>query len=92
MPSCARDDGQQLGPLRVRGQEAQRRVRIEHLVLGRPDAFDLEEVVHHSDPVEARLVGRPGDGRESWTELFGSARPRKVRYLKSEFHCSNPRE
>ena len=55
------DHGEQLDPLGLRRQPAERGVGLEHLVLGRADVADLPEVVHDADPVEAAVFRVPGD-------------------------------
>ena len=75
------DEGHQLGPLGVRGQEPERRVRLEHLVLWRADTPDLKEVVHHADRIESGVVCRAGDRGQRRPQLRWAARPREVGYL-----------
>ncbi len=53
----AGDQGAQLYALGRGGQSAQSRVRLEHRLVGRTDSWQLIEVVHHEDGVEARGVG-----------------------------------
>ena len=53
----AADHQPEAGARRVGGDEAERRPALEHRLLGRPDAADLEEVVHHPDDVEAGVLG-----------------------------------
>ena len=63
---------------RSRATEAQEpavdRFRGQHLVLGRPDDADLEEVVHRGEDLETLLVGGAGDRGE-----FGAERGRAAR-------------
>jgi hypothetical protein len=82
----AGDDGEQFGVFGVSGEESECRVCLEHVVFGRPDATDLEEVVHHRQVTEAGLVGRPGDSREFLSERGRAVRPGEVRNLQTEFH------
>ena len=44
-------------PLGGAGQEPERRVRLEHLVLGRAEHGQLVEVVHHHAGVPPRPIG-----------------------------------
>jgi hypothetical protein len=62
-------------PFRLRRQEAERRPALEHRILGRPNATDLEEVIHHPDRVEPDLVGLVGDPTERRADGLGAARP-----------------
>jgi hypothetical protein len=86
----AGDQGEQLGPSGVRGEEAEGRVRLQHVVLGWADDPDLPEVVHHADPVEARLVGRRGHVGEHGTDPRGAVGPGEVRDVQAKFHVRNP--
>ena len=63
--------------LRVRGHEAEGRHALEHRLLGRADAADLEEVVHDPDRVEADLVGLADDPLERGADLGVAAGPRE---------------
>ena len=82
------DHGQQLDPLGLGGQEAERGVGLEHLVLGRADVADLPDVVHDADPVDAAVVGALGDVTELGAELGGPAFPGEVRDVQTQFHIS----
>ena len=57
----AADHQAEAGALRVRGHEAERGPALEHRVVDRPDAPDLEEMVHHPDRIEADVVGVADD-------------------------------
>ena len=80
------DERAEPGARRVRGQEAQRGVRLQHFVLGRPDRADLEEVVHDHDVREAGVVRGAGHGGQGGAELFGTSRPGEIGNLKSDLH------
>ena len=82
----ASDDGEQFGAFAVSGQESERRVCLEHVVLCWPDTADLEEVIHHRQVAEAGCVGRPGDCCELRPERGRAVRPGEVRNLQTEFH------
>jgi len=41
----------------VRGQEAQRRVGLEHVQVGWAERADLPDVIHHADAVEPGFIG-----------------------------------
>ena len=49
---------------------------------------DLEEVVHHADELETRIVRGAGDGRQVFTETGRAARPGEVRDLQSDLHAN----
>ena len=82
----ARDHGEDLRSRGVRGDEAKCGVGLEHLVLGRPEAADLEEVVHDADVSEAVRVGGAGDLSERRTDPLGATGPGEVRDLKADAH------
>jgi hypothetical protein len=68
----------------VRGQEAQRGVRLQHLVLG--GAEDLPQVVHDADPVEAGLVGRGGHVGEHRPQPRRAVGPGEIGDVQTQFH------
>src|SRR5262249_25675529 len=70
----------------VRGEVAERRVRLEHVVHGRPDRADLEEVVHHADVLEAVFVSGPGHVTKRASQRRGALGPREVGDLESDLH------
>jgi len=82
------DHRQQLDPVGLGGQPAERGVGLEHLVLGRPDVADLPDVVHDADPVDAGAFGCLGDVSELEAELRGPAFPGEVRNVQTQFHIS----
>ena len=86
----AGDHGEQLGALGVGGQEAERGVRLQHVVLRRTDAADLEEVVHHRDVAEADPVGGPGYLGEFGPERCRAVRPGEIRNLQTDVHQECP--
>ena len=82
----AGDHRAQIDPPGRRGREAERGVGLEHLVLGRPDHLDLEEVVHDPEAREPGVLGVARDPRERGTETVGRAGPGEVGDLKSKAH------
>ena len=84
------DHGEQLDPLGLGRQPAERGVGLEHLVLRRADVADLPDVVHDADPVEAAVFRAPGDVGELEAELRGAAFPGEVRDVQTQFHTFNP--
>ena len=68
-------------PRGMRGHEAERGHALEHRLLGRADAADLEEVVHDPDRVEADVVGLADDAGEGRADRLGPAGPRERRDL-----------
>src|SRR2546423_727914 len=78
-----------IGGYGLRSAEAERRVRLQHRILGRPDHVDLEEVVHDREIVEPGLVRRPGDPRQVGGELSGSAGIGEVRDLETDLHAAD---
>src|SRR5438105_2114962 len=82
----ARDDRDEPGARRVRGEVAESRVGLERVLLGRTERLDLEEVIHYADEVEPALVGGARDLRERRTDLLGAARPGKERDLEADLH------
>ena len=82
----ARDDRHEPRTGRVGGEVAEGGVGLEHVLLGRTDRLDLEEVIHHADEVEPALVGGARDLRKRRTDLFRAARPREERDLEADLH------
>jgi hypothetical protein len=82
----ASHQGDQLGAGRACRQVPERGVGLQHLALGRPDRADLEEVVHHRDEVESRVVRGAGDSGQVRPEPGWSARRGEVRDLQSNLH------
>jgi hypothetical protein len=74
----AGDHGEQLDALGVRGQVAERRVGLEHVVLDRTHVRDLEEVVHHREVFEPGLVRGMRDFGEFGAQLGGPVRPGEI--------------
>jgi hypothetical protein len=68
------------------GQEGERRVTLQHLVLRRADVLDLEEVVHHPQRVEPRVVGGLRHCGELRAEMGGSGRPTEVADCQANLH------
>src|SRR5216683_8426094 len=81
-----RDHGAQPGAGAQPGHEGEGSVALQHLVLGRPVAADLPEVIHHPDGFEAGLVGRPRDLRHCRPHLGWAARPGEIGNCKADFH------
>src|SRR5688572_25785303 len=82
----AADHQPDAGLLRVRRHEAERGHAIQHRRLWRPEATDLEEVVHDPDRVEANLIGGACDARQGWTDGCGPTRPGERVDLQAELH------
>jgi hypothetical protein len=61
--------------------EPERRIRLQHLVFGRSDTTDLEEVVHQRDVLETGTVRCGNDLRERRAEFRRAARPGEIRDL-----------
>jgi hypothetical protein len=81
-----RDPGQQLHARRARGEVAQRRVRLQHLVFRRPEHPDLPDVVHHADAREAGVLGGGGDPGEVLGEPFRARGIGEVRNVQTDVH------
>ena len=64
----------------------ERRVPLEHLVLGRTDHADLEEVVHDPEPGHPRRVGVSGDTRKRRPDSLRGVGPGEFRDLDAKFH------
>ena len=93
-PGLAVDDRghprDQLDARRARGEVPERRVRLEHLVLGRAEVPDLPDVVHHADPVETDVLRGGRDALEIARELGRPARPGEVTDVQAELHALLP--
>jgi len=74
----AGDQSEQLGPARVARDEPERGVGLEHVVLGRPDHPDLEEVVHHRYPVEPGVVGQADQSGQIRSQALRTAAVGKI--------------
>src|SRR5207247_2941416 len=68
------------------GEVAEGGAGLEHVLLGRTNRLDLEEVIHHADEVEPALVGGARDLPKRRTDLFRAARPREERDLEADLH------
>jgi von Willebrand factor type A domain len=82
----AGDHRQQRRPRRAGRQVSQRGVPLEHLLLGRPDHRDLEEVVHHRDVLEPRLVRGPRHRGQLPAKRLRPARRGEIRNLQPNLH------
>ena len=85
----AGDQGSQGDPFRDAGRERERGVALQHLVLGRADHADLEEVVHHPETGEADLVSVARDPGKRRPDAPWSVGPGEVADLNTEFHVLN---
>jgi hypothetical protein len=82
----AGDQGGQVDGAGAGGQTAEQRVGLQHLLLGRAEHGQLEEVVHDEDRVEARLLGGLGGVDEDVEQLGGgSVGEREVGKLEPRF-------
>jgi hypothetical protein len=79
----AGDEGAQLDRAGLAGRERQRGVALEHVELGRPDHADLEEVVHHPEADQPRVLGVAGDPPEGGSDGGRRIRPGEVGDLES---------
>jgi hypothetical protein len=82
----ARNECVQRHRARLRGEKAECRVGLEHLVLRRADVRDLPEVVHDADSGEAGVLGIMGDADQRWCQCRRSAGPSEVGDMQAEFH------
>ena len=82
----AADHESEARPARVGGQEAEGRPALEHRVLGRPEAADLEEVVHDPDGVEAGVVGGARDAGEGRPDRRRAAGVVEAVQLEADLH------
>ena len=80
----AGDDREEPSTLGVGREIAERRVCLEHLVLGRTEAADLEEMVHDADRIEAAAVRNARDRGEVVRDTFRPARPGEGVDLQAE--------
>ncbi len=81
-----RDPREQLDRLGDRGEEAEGRVGLEHLVLLGPDHADLPDVVHDRELGEADVLRRARRAHEVVDEGGGAAAPREVGEVQSQMH------
>src|SRR6185503_7654535 len=86
----AADHETEPGALRLRRQESERGPAFEHRLLGRPDAPDLEEMVHDPDRIEADVVRLPSDPAEGRADGFGAAGPGERGDLEADLHAVTP--
>src|SRR5712671_1832472 len=82
----ATDHQPEPSPRRVRGHEPERRPALEHRVLGRADATDLEEVVHDPDRVKTDIVGLAGDAAQRRADRSRAAGPGERGNLQADLH------
>src|SRR5215217_5024218 len=80
----AGDERAEPDPLRHSGEVGERRVAFEHVVPLAPDLRDLEEVVHHPEAREARLLGGAGELAERRCRRRGMAGEAEARDLQAE--------
>ncbi len=94
-PGIAVDDGShedvQPHPLRQAGEVSERRVGLEHLVLGRADPADLPEVIHHRQASDARLLGALPNLSQRRAELRRAAVPGEIRDVQPQLQRTAPR-
>src|SRR3954471_14683888 len=82
----AADHQPEPGATGVRGEEAKRCPALEHRIRGRPDAADLEEVVHDPDRIEAGVVGGTSDPRERRCDRLRATGPIERWDLQTDLH------
>ena len=82
----AADHQAEAGAFRERGHEPERRPALEHRVLDRPDAPDLEEMVHDPDRIEADVIGLADDLGEGRADGGRAAGPGEGADLEAELH------
>ena len=82
----AADHQPETRPFGLGGHEPERRPALEHRVLDRTDAPDLEEVVHDPERIEADLVGLAHDVAEGRADGRGPARPGERCDLEPDLH------
>ncbi len=82
-----RDERPEPGPVRDRRQVAERGVGLQHRVPLPPHLRDLDEVVHHPQGREARLLGRRRHLGEPRPDVGGAAFPREARQLETELQA-----
>src|SRR4029077_18280962 len=83
-------DREQLDPAGDAGEETQRGIGLQHLVLGRAEMPDLPDVVHHADAVYPRLLGTPGYLTQPRAQLGRPAVPGEIRYVQAHLHLRTP--
>ena len=84
------DPREQLDLLGARGEVAERGVGLEHLVLGRAEHLDLEQVVHHAHALEPGLLGRDDDARQVVGEAGAPRRVGEVCDVQADLHGLSP--
>ncbi len=67
-------------------QVSERRVSLQHVVLGWANAVDLEEMIHDPEAVEPGIVRGASDLRQLGSHGSGSTGPCEVGYLQSDSH------
>jgi len=70
--------------------EAEGAVGIEHRVGGRPQAPDLEKVIHDPQAVETRFVGLAANAGQGRADLGLAARPLELVNLQTDSHYLVP--
>ena len=80
----AGDHGDEARLLGVGGEIPERRVGLEHVVIGWAKRSDLEEMVHDPDRIEPASVRGPSNRRDVVRESLGTARPREVVDLEAD--------
>src|SRR6185369_2613053 len=77
-------------PFRVGADESEGRPALEHRLVDRAHAPDLEEVVHDPDRIEADIVGGPDDPLEVPRQRRCPARKGERGDLQAKLHASSP--
>ena len=70
------------------GQITEGVVAFEHRLIYFADALYLEEVVHHPEAREARLIGGPADLGQFRADPRRAFRPTETRHLQTYAHVS----
>jgi hypothetical protein len=70
----------------ARGEEAQRRVRLQHRVLGAAVVLHLEVVVHYRKPGNARVLTRLGDRGQLRPDALRALWVVEPRYVNTQSH------
>src|SRR5438876_3357207 len=83
-------DREQLDAAGDGGQETQRGIGLQHLVLGRPERPDLPDVVHHTDAVYSRLPGTPGYLTQPRAQRGRPTVPGEIRDVQAYLHLRTP--
>src|SRR5262249_17774693 len=87
----ARDQRPQPDPGGCSGEIAKRAVRLEHRLVGPVPAslwWELEEMIHDPEAVEAQLVGLPCDARQSGADARCTAWPAERGQLEPDHQPS----